>query len=190
MFTSRTLEILLTKLPKAAQEAYCAPGIINNLLSVSVLCDSGCDVWFYEKYCEFGFNGETIIRGWRDRESNMLRVSLQDVGGSNIQPAANCSTINEAITFPKFCANIIYECENTTQLIKFYHATLEYQTMSTLCNVITAGYFKAWPGLTTKRIRRYINVSDETKMGHMDQQQQRKVNKYHQSRTRLQWFTS
>ena len=31
MFTTKTMEILLAKLPKAAREAHLAPGIINNL---------------------------------------------------------------------------------------------------------------------------------------------------------------
>ena len=168
MFTSKTLELLLTKLPKAAREAHRAPGIINNLLSVSVLCDAGCDVWFHDKCCEIRFNGKTIIRGLRDMESNMWRVSLQDMGGSNILPAANCSTVDEAMPFPKCLANSIYECENTTQLIEFYHATLAYPTLSTWCKAITARYFQGWPGLTAKRVRRFIQVSNETDMGHMD----------------------
>ena len=131
MFTSKTLELLLTKLPKAAQEAHRAPGIINNLLSLSVLCDAGCDVWFHDKCYEIGLNGEKIIRGWRDMGSNMRRVSLQYVGGSNILPAANCSTFEEAMPFPKFLTNSIYECENTMQLIEFCHTTLAYPTVST-----------------------------------------------------------
>ena len=74
--------------------------------------------------------------------------------------------------FPTFLANSIYECENTTQLIEFYHATLSYPAVSTWCKAITAGYFQGWPGLTAKRVRRFIKVSDETEMRHMDQQRQ------------------
>ena len=86
MFTTKTLELLLSKLPKAAREAHRAPGIINNLLSVSVLCDAGCEVWFHNKTYEIDFNGETIIRGWRDLHSNLWRISLQDIGGSTSIP--------------------------------------------------------------------------------------------------------
>ena len=46
MFTTNTLELLLTKLPRAAREAHEAPTITNNLISVSVLCDAGCEVFF------------------------------------------------------------------------------------------------------------------------------------------------
>ena len=40
MFTNKKMEILIAKLPKAAKEANRAPRIINELLSVSVLCDA------------------------------------------------------------------------------------------------------------------------------------------------------
>jgi hypothetical protein len=63
MFTTTTLELLLNKLPKAAREAHEAPSITNNLLSVSVLCDAGCEVFLHSQGCEITFNGETIIRG-------------------------------------------------------------------------------------------------------------------------------
>ena len=42
MSTNKKIELLLAKLPKEAREAHRAPGIINNLPSVSVLCDVGC----------------------------------------------------------------------------------------------------------------------------------------------------
>ena len=62
-FTTGTLELLLSKLPKQAREARRAP-VTNNLLSVSVLCDAGCEVLFHPSGCEITYNGETIIRGW------------------------------------------------------------------------------------------------------------------------------
>ena len=37
MFTTKTMELLITKLIKVGREAHLAPGVINNLLSVSVL---------------------------------------------------------------------------------------------------------------------------------------------------------
>ena len=40
---------------------------------------------------------------------------------------------------------------------------------STWYMAIDAGYFKGWPGLTTKHVRRFIKVVDGMEMGHMDQ---------------------
>ena len=168
MFTTKTLQLLLNKLPKPAREAHRAPGIVNNLVSVSVLCDAGCEVYFHHTGCEITFNGETIIRGWRDLRTNMWRISLLSNGGNNIIPNDDDS-ITEDEKIPDFFANSIYECDNTNQLIQFYHATMGHPVISTWCKAIDAGYFRGWPGLTSKRVRRFIKVSEPTEMGHMDQ---------------------
>ena len=139
---------------------------------MSVLCDAGCEVWFHNKTCEIYFNGETIIRGWRDLRSNMWRISLQDIGGSTSIPDPDSEQLDQPLPFPKFLANNVYYCENTQQLIEFYHATLGYPVVSTWTKAISAGYFQGWPGLTSTRVRRFIKVSSDTDMGHMDQQRQ------------------
>jgi hypothetical protein len=169
MFTTNTLELLLNKLPKAAREAHEAPTITNNLLSVSVLCDAGCEVYFHGHGCEITFNGETIVRGWRDLASRMWRISLIPDGGNNIIPADDTSDITSEVKMPDFFANSIYECETTGQLIHYYHATMGYPVTSTWCKAIDAGYFQGWPGLTSKRVRKFIKIVSETEMGHMDQ---------------------
>ena len=70
---------------------------------------------------------------------------------------------------PEILANSIYECETTGQLIHFYHATMGYPVTSTWCKAIDAGYFRGWPGLTSKRGRKFIKIVSKTEMGHMDQ---------------------
>ena len=42
MQTSKTIELLLPKLPLPARKGYIVPGITNNLVSVAELCDAGC----------------------------------------------------------------------------------------------------------------------------------------------------
>ena len=61
MFTIDTLEFLLSKLLKVAQEAHRAPGIINNILTVLVLCDAGCEVFLHSTVCDISFNGVIIL---------------------------------------------------------------------------------------------------------------------------------
>ena len=171
MFTTNTLELLLTKLPSAAREAHEAPAITNNLISVSVLCDAGCEVFFHMHGCEITFNGETIVRGWRDLTTNMWRISLVPDKTNNIIPADDSSESSSDHKMPAFFANSIYECENTKQLVQFYHATMGFPTTSTWCKAIDAGYFQGWPDLMSQRMQKFIKVANETEMGHMDQQQ-------------------
>ncbi len=59
-----------------------------------------------------------------------------------------------------------------SQLTNYYYACLNYPVKSTLTKAIDRGYLKGWRGLTSQRTRPYISVSIESKMGHMDQQNQ------------------
>ena len=139
------MELLIAKLPKASRESHLAPGIINNLISVSVLCGAGCELFLHSTGCEIRFNWEIIVRGWRNMQTNMWRISPLDEGVSNIIPAdSDGAMIPElgSMPIPEVSANNIYECETTGQLIQFYHATMGYPCTSTWCKTITAGYFK------------------------------------------------
>ena len=57
---------------------------MNSLLSVSIIVDVGCEVFFHRTGCDITYNGETIIRGWRDIATNMWRTSLQDRERNNV----------------------------------------------------------------------------------------------------------
>ena len=137
MFTTKTVNLLLQKLPTKARQAHRVPGIINSLLSVPVLVDAGCEVFFHRTGCDITFNGETIIRGWRDIATNMWSISLQDSESNNVisdNDGANWK-------LPALFANHIYECEILSQLIQFYHATMASPVVSTWCKAIDAVYF-------------------------------------------------
>jgi hypothetical protein len=70
MHTTRAMELLLQKLPPDARMAHRLPGLVNNLLSVAVLCNAGCKVYFHSTGCEVTINREIILQGWRDTKSN------------------------------------------------------------------------------------------------------------------------
>jgi hypothetical protein len=66
MRTTHAMDLLLQKLPPNARMAHHLPGLINNLFSVTVLCDVDCKVYFHSTGCKVTLNGEIILRGWRD----------------------------------------------------------------------------------------------------------------------------
>ena len=80
--------------------------------------------------------------------------------------------INSFIKPKFFQANNLYECQNTNQLIKFYHSALFSPTAQTWIAAIDAGYFRGWPGLTSALVRKHIQVIDATVKGHMNQRRQ------------------
>jgi hypothetical protein len=66
MRTTHGMDLRLQKLPPDTHMAHRLPGIINNLLSIAVLCNVGCKVYFHGTGCEVSLNKEIILRGWRD----------------------------------------------------------------------------------------------------------------------------
>ena len=142
MFNTKTMELLLAKLPKASREAHLAPGIINNLLFISVLCDAGCELFLHNTGCEISFNGEIIFRGWSDMQTNMWHIYLLDEGVSNIIPAYSDGAIMPELgpmPITEVFSNNIYECETTGKLIQFYHAKTGCHYTSTCFKAITIG---------------------------------------------------
>ena len=72
----------------------------------------------------------------------------------------------------EYHADSIYECENKEQMIKYYHSIIKSHTKDTLIAATKAGYLKGFPVLNAEAISKYIDVKDETEMGHMKQIQQ------------------
>ena len=183
MTSTHAVNLLLNKLPADARLAHRLPGLVNNLLSVAVLCDAGCEVFFHKHGCEVTHNGEIILRGWRDPNNRLWRIKLVDDGWTTkltihddaTRPPIPLTTTPTGIamatptTSEKAQANSLYECSNTYQLIHYYYACLNYPVPSSLLQAIDRGYFRGWRGLTSQRIRRHITGSPESAMGHMDQ---------------------
>eukprot|EP00804_Cyclotella_cryptica_P023350 CCRYP_000480-RA/>CCRYP_000480-RA protein AED:0.37 eAED:0.37 QI:0/-1/0/1/-1/1/1/0/217 len=142
LLATETLLLFLNKLPANAQIAHCSPGISNNLLAASELVDAGCELFFHSTGCEVKYNGEIILRGWRDPITRLWRVSFIPDGGNNIfRPY---TTVNDLYETPSNIHALsayqpIYECTNTNQLMNFYHATMGYPVISTWCKAIDKG---------------------------------------------------
>ena len=105
--TTETLQLLLNKLPSPAHMAHRSPGISNNLLAASKLADAGCELFFHITGCEVTYNGEIILRGWRDPDTRLWRVSLIPDESTNIVP--HFDTISD-----------LYESPETTQANSMY----------------------------------------------------------------------
>ena len=64
--TTKTLELLLDKLPPKARKAFLVEDIPHNLVAVAKLMDAGCSVHMYAWGFDIDLAGETIIKGWRE----------------------------------------------------------------------------------------------------------------------------
>jgi hypothetical protein len=61
MRTTHAMDLLLQKLPPDTIMAHHLPGLVNNLLSVAVLYNAGCKVYFHSTGCNVTLNGEIIL---------------------------------------------------------------------------------------------------------------------------------
>jgi hypothetical protein len=168
MQTTHAVDLLLRKLPPEARMAHSLPGLTNNLLSIPVLCDAGCEVFFHATGCKVTLNSKVILRGWRDPHHCLWRVRIIDDGWTT-----NLKVHDDAPdTMSDNIANSLYDCDNTQQLTRFYHACLSSPVKSTLLVAINKGYLKGFPGLTANRINRHSIINNATTKGHLDQTRQ------------------
>ena len=72
IFTTKTLRLLLSKLPPEACKAFQVDDIPYNLIAVVSFVDTGCSVQFYPWGFNMDYNGETIYKGWREGKKQPL----------------------------------------------------------------------------------------------------------------------
>ena len=120
-----------------------------------MLCDHGCTASFDSSKVTISYNNVTILEGFRDPITRLWRLPL-------LPPAS---------THPP----TIHSVTNTTQtscmanVIRFYHATLFSPSISTFIHAVKNGYFRSWPGLSVRAIKRHLRPSPAMVKGHMDQ---------------------
>jgi hypothetical protein len=177
MTTTHAVDLLLCNLPPEAQLGHHLLGLVDSLLSIAALVNAGCKVFFHCTGCNVTFDGTVILQGWHDPKNKLWCVKIMDKGWTtNLHVPIpdgdpKPSTIALA-TPPTTWANSLYECSTTDYLTHFYYACLNFPIMSTLILTLNAGYLKGFPGITADRVRQHLDVSVESKRGHMDQVRQ------------------
>ena len=121
----------------------------GNLLSVGQLCNDGYDVTFTKNKVTFDKNNQTMLTGKRRLHDGMWTITLP----------------------PPQKANIVIQYKPVGDAIKFLHAACFSPCVSSWCKAIDKGFFKTWPGLTSKRVRQFIKINTEaTVKGHLTQE--------------------
>jgi hypothetical protein len=141
--TTHAVNLLLWNLRPEVRLGHRLPGLVNNLLSVAALVDTGCKVFFHCIGCEVTFHGAIILRGWRDPKNRLWLVKTVDNGWMTdykvVIPTQDKPTI-KLTTPPTTHAYSLYECSTMHKLTHFYYACLNYPVISTLIKAINAGY--------------------------------------------------
>lgn len=76
LMTTEILELLLNKLPPAAQRAFQVPDNEHNLIAAAELIDAGCRVYLHEHGCKIEYEGEILYKGGRDPVNRLWRPNI------------------------------------------------------------------------------------------------------------------
>jgi hypothetical protein len=141
MTATHTIDLLLSNLPAEAHLAHQLPGLVNNLLTIVILCNTGCKIFFQKTGCEVTLNGKTILQGWRDPKNCLWHVMIASDGWATkltirnvtrpITPLSTTPTGHLANIMPivpsisnKTLANSLFNCSNAGQSTNYYYACL------------------------------------------------------------------
>ncbi len=165
--------------PNLLQEARAGdiiPGLKNDLLSVKRLADAKLTTILHEHGAEvyptealtITATTEPVLRGCRDK-TGLWRVSPAPQVAKAVTWHEN--TKPGDIAHPN-TANAVFDLPSISQTIKWHHASLGFPTKDTLIKAINNGHFNEWPLLTQHNISKHFPESEETIMGHTNQQRQ------------------
>ena len=180
---THTVDLPFRALSTAARKAHVLPNLTSNsLVSVPKLADAGYTTIFHA-----GNSGVTIhddneitiqtrkpavLQGWRDK-TGLWRLDCEDTKTNRIErkstaPGRQPSTSGK----PDSAANV-YTLPSIKRATKFLHAAAGFPTKDTWLQAISRGYYRSWPGITPRTVRRHFpDDSKETHKGHMKKQRQ------------------
>jgi len=152
---------------------------IASLFGIRVLTDVGCTVIFDIDKCVVTFNGNEILRGYKDATTDLWTLPL---GGDQrtptqhdfVMPLVACPKIATARTWsppaadgPTHIATFAHTVRTKANSIKYAHQSLCSPRLLTLLKAIRRGFLKGCPNLTSTGVTKYLNPSPASSKGHM-----------------------
>ena len=145
---------------------------IASLIGIRPLCKAGCRVIFDDNKCDVEFNGEVILRGFKDPSTELWTLPITPAGMQSIPPqlAPVCprvthpnTTIHNGVNLASFTHSVCTRANG----VKFAHQSLCSPSISTLLKAVRKGFLQGCPNMTEKLILKYLNPSPATTKGHM-----------------------
>ena len=145
---------------------------IASLIGIRPLCKAGCRVIFDDNKCDVEFNGNVILRGFKDPTTELWTLPITPARMQPIPPQlATCvnraphpgTTLHNGVQMASFTHSIRTRANG----VKFAHQSLCSPPISTLLKAVRKGFLKGCPNMTKKLILKYLNPSPATAKGHM-----------------------
>ena len=128
------------------------------LISVGRLCVHGYNVAFDAAHVYvFTKTGNLITRGRRDPLRNLYMIPI---------PHKAQGVVAKINRQSEHLAANAYKIRAVPALISYLHGCAGYIPKETWIARIDMGFYATWPGLTSARVRKYLQKSEVTTMGH------------------------
>jgi hypothetical protein len=129
----------------------------HSLLSCGQMCDAGYKVLLDNGQVQaidgnVSVQGHIVMRVQHDHSTGLWTVPLD----------TNNTKQNESI-------NSVYEIRKVYDTIQYLHAAAGSPFPSTFIKAIQAGNFTTWPTLTPEHVNKYLEKSEATVKGHLNQ---------------------
>jgi hypothetical protein len=146
--STHTAKLPFPQLPTKAIEAHIFPHLRNHaLLSIGVLCDSGCTVTFTKGNVQVRYNNRIVLEGTR------IPPGLWSID----------------ILAPQQ-ANATYSAPLKAAALQHIHASFFSPATQTWIKAVKNQHFNTWPPFTPQEIAKLLPKSIATTLGHLDQQ--------------------
>jgi hypothetical protein len=167
MRATHTAELPIQELPHAAHQAHLFPALSPGaLLSISQLCDHGCQANFNASMVEIVKYSKTILKGHRTLTNGMWVIQLPtNSTNTHRLPSSLAAPLPQQVV-----ACNATEHKTKDDLVTSVHAACFSHAASTFLQAIKAGYFTTWPGLTPQLVSKHLPKSVASVKGHLDQQ--------------------
>ena len=144
-----------------ASKAYVFSNMASSLLSIGQLCDDGCIALFTKSRVTIIKDNAVILMGNRDPDTKLWVIDLNNAPTMMPMPGPNIL---------QFAANSAIAKETVAERISYLHWCAGSPSLSTWCKAIDSGFYRSWPQLTSKLVRKHMPTSLPMIKGHLDQQ--------------------
>lgn len=171
-------------LPETACTGDIIPGLKNDLISIGKLADAGYTAILHSEGAEIyprdaltiHTTSAPVLRGCRDT-TGLWRVNpTTELNPNHAEPNLPHHDETQEHTanavYEITAINTVYDLPSIAQAMQLHHASLGFPIKDPLTKAIANGHFEGWPLLTQHNITKHYPESDETIMGHTNQQRQ------------------
>jgi hypothetical protein len=158
-------DIIERRLPQSAKIGYKFETVKQNIVSIPVLCDNGCEVLLTEDDIQVAPKGKRVMDGYREPSTRLWRLHLNQ----------NEPSIDKLIQSAQqkdghaHHVNALIPEGTAADVIQFLHKALFSPYTSTLLKAINNNQLTTWPGMTTENVIKHLPKSIATTLGHQDQ---------------------